>query len=675
MNKTVIDVPATIRYMSDWEEFYTDLFPRFPHILDKQIPGCGFTEWCLTNPDNVILCSPRNMLILNKYEQHPGDVFRVFNDKYDLDPEVDKDLSSDRPEAKGVEEFISKLIKMSEEEETGFTSKLWTDLGAYMTKRKSEGQPMKILVTYDSFRILKDVVKSMGLLDGFQIIVDEFQSIFTDSRFKSSTEIEFVNQLGDIQKVCYVSATPMIESYLEMIPEFAGLPYYELDWAALNPIRVTKPDLEIRVVDSIYKPIKKIISQYRIGLFESKTYTDLSGELVKVESREAVIYVNSVNNIITAIKRSGLKPSEVNILCANTPDNQSKIDKKLGKEWIIGKVPLPGEPRKMFTFCTRTVYLGADFYSPCARSFILSDANIDCLAVDISLDLPQILGRQRLISNPWKNSATFFYKPLKVSGETITPEMYATRIEEKMEITKNLLSVYGRLTDKDEKEALLIKYLKDVKNSNYKDDYVAVNGHFGSNQVPVMNNLVMVAEKRAFDIQGIDYKDRFSVFNTIQSVFDLNPEVMREFQHFFEGFEKIEGIQEKLKWVCEYDMSDEARGLINAQLDEKLREYLQIGKDRLKALGYNITRVKKELNDESFSMEDIKKAIYQEFKEGDRIINTDLKKRIKAVYDSLNYTKTAKAVDIEDWFEAKRTQISENGKSKEGYKLIKRKFN
>ena len=65
----------------------------------------------------------------------------------------------------------------------------------------------------------------------------------------------------------------------------------------------------------------------------------------------------------------------------------------------------------MFTFCTRTVYLGADFYSDNARSFILSDANIDCLAVDISLDLPQILGRQRSLTNPWKDSAEFYFKP------------------------------------------------------------------------------------------------------------------------------------------------------------------------------------------------------------------------------------------------------------------------
>ena len=107
-----------------------------------------------------------------------------------------------------------------------------------------------------------------------------------------------------------------------------------------------------------------------------------------IESKEAVIYVNSVNNILSIVGKAELRPEECNILCANTTDNQNKIKTKLGKGFSIGKVPLKGEKHKMFTFCTRTVYLGADFYSTNARTFIISDANISTLAVDISLDLP-----------------------------------------------------------------------------------------------------------------------------------------------------------------------------------------------------------------------------------------------------------------------------------------------
>ena len=191
MEKIIIKVPGQYRYMGEWNEFI-DLFPRFPHIMDKQVPGCGFTDWCLTNPDNVILCSPRNMLILNKWEQHPDDVFRVHNDKYDIDPGVDRDLNNDAKEKGEVETFIQTLERLSKEEKESFTSQLFRDLDNYFKRMDSCKKPYKILVTYDSFRILKDVLKELDNFNTFQIIVDEFQTIFTDSRFKSDTELEFV---------------------------------------------------------------------------------------------------------------------------------------------------------------------------------------------------------------------------------------------------------------------------------------------------------------------------------------------------------------------------------------------------------------------------------------------------------------------------------------------------
>lgn len=99
----------------------------------------------------------------------------------------------------------------------------------------------------------------------------------------------------------------------------------------------------------------------------------------------------------------------------------------------------------MFTFCTRTTYLGADFYSDNARSVILSDANVDCLAVDISLDLPQILGRQRLTENPWKNSAEFYYKSLTDKNKNkMTEEKFNAVIAEKKRMTESLLQTWNQ---------------------------------------------------------------------------------------------------------------------------------------------------------------------------------------------------------------------------------------
>ena len=82
MKKSIINVPSGIRYISQWENFK---IPDLPHIMNKQIPGCGFTEYCITNEEDVILCSPRKILLQNKYEQHKDDVYLVVNE-FDQDP-------------------------------------------------------------------------------------------------------------------------------------------------------------------------------------------------------------------------------------------------------------------------------------------------------------------------------------------------------------------------------------------------------------------------------------------------------------------------------------------------------------------------------------------------------------------------------------------------------------
>ena len=664
MEKIIIKVPGQYRYMGEWNEFI-DLFPRFPHIMDKQVPGCGFTEWCLTNPDNVILCSPRNMLILNKWEQHPDDVFRVHNDKYDIDPGVDRDLNNDAKEKGEVETFIQTLERLSKEEKESFTSQLFRDLDNYFKRMDSCKKPYKILVTYDSFRILKDVLKELDNFNTFQIIVDEFQTIFTDSRFKSDTELEFVNVLAGVEKVCYVSATPMIDKYLEQLPEFCNLPYYELDWTSEDPFRLQKPNLTVRIINSIYGPAKKIIESYKAGEYVTKMVNGKDGTPKTIESKEAMIYVNSVNNIIQIIKKSGLKSEECNILCSNTKENLDKIQTKLGKSFNIGKVPLKHEARKMFTFCTRTVYLGADFYSDNARSFILSDANIECLAVDISLDLPQILGRQRNLENPWKNEAEFFYKPFIKTGKEESKAEFDKRIAEKLEFSKQTLSNYHVAVDKKN----YLSILKDrIQDRHYRNDYVAINEHAGSEPIPVINQLVLVAEQRAYDIQQIDYADRFSVFNALSNSSGLEPEILEEAKELQNAYDLAENIPTKLKILCEYPVSDEARKVvINSLGDSKISEYLVLGPERLKALGYNTTKIRKEFGMACYDWSGIEKEVREEFRIGEKYTKSMIKEKLKEIYLKFNYPGSAKGTDLEKWFNVKLIKIG----TKDGFEILK----
>ena len=667
-------VPRGIRFIS---ELGTDFrFYKFPVkcIINKQLPGCGFTEYCLRGPENVILCSPRKMLLKNKKDQHKDSVYLVVNE-LEKELTVDKDLSKIDKTRSQV--FMDTLKEVVHGKDTVY-NRLMNEIKDYLNERKYLGdKPCKILVTYDSYRIVKDILESLGIFQSFYTVIDEFQTILHDSKFKSNTELEFLDILKQSHSALFVSATPMLEEYLNMLDEFDGLPYINMDWASQDPTRVLKPALKVLSMKSVGTKLPEIIQSYKSGNFE-KAIRIINGYPREIISDEAVFYVNSVNHIVSIIKKCDLQPEEVNILCSNTPENLKKIQRKLGKKFTIGKIPLKGVKPKMFTFCTRTVYLGADFNSLCARSFIFSDSNIDSLAVDISEDLPQILGRQRLFENPWKNEATFYYRST-CDYRKVSQEEFDKELERKKKSTNNLLRSFESAPD-DAKHDLAERYQTLARTQNYKDDYIAVNEHQRSNLVPVLNNLVLVNEIRAFKIQQIDYKDRFTVFSTIYNTLSPDDIVNQEVSRFLEQYQKFGTFKSKLKYLCEYSFNDAMTNIILDQIGEHdniKSYYLALGPEKLRALGYNKTYIEKELGIVTFSQELLESNIYSEFKVGDKITLADIKSRLEVLYKSINYDATPKAKDLENYFNVKessaRVEIDGVKKVVKIYNIISRK--
>ena len=670
MKKEKIIVPKGIRYLSEWNDFN---LPDHPSIIDKQITGCGFTEFCLTNPSNVILVSPRKILLENKEEQHKGEVFYATTG---LEKQVDfeKDLTAT---PKGIS---IKKQDFSEEEKQMIMDKinaLKEGIRNFYMISLYHNKPCKILVTYDSFRHVKEALADM--IDQFYVVVDEFQSIFTDSKFKSDTEIEFLQHIQDLQKVTYVSATPMIDKYLEMLDEFKDLPFYELDWESKDPLRILRPKLQIHSCSrSILPSANKIIQSYLNGEFES-TIIDIDGEKKEVVSKEAVLYVNSVKNICDIISRNGLTLENTNV---RTSDNEDKVRKAFnlkkqdlkvkGIESVIGKVPLEGEPHKMFTLCTRTVYLGADFYSECARTFIFSDANIDSLSVDITLDLPQILGRQRLETNPWKSRADLYYKTINEENK-LTEEELNEIIERKIKNTNNLLGAYQTCVDTG-KHTLAETYQKVAKSFNYRDDYVAVNEHVGNDLQPVFNNLMKVSDLRCYEIQQVDYADRFRVFNKVGEHvddFDSFMHILNEIEYGLTTF------TERMRFIYSLDVSQELMKLLLDNLTESSysKYYYSISKERAGTLGYVRGNLEKEytsLRLYSSNINSMIDSIKNKFKVGEKYSKSNIKETLKNIYEECGYSKTAKANDLDNYFEIKTCKILNisTGKWDHGFKIV-----
>ena len=133
MQKEKIKVPSGIRYISEWNEFN---FSKFPSkcIINKQLPGCGFTEYCIRSNENIILCSPRKMLLKNKKDQHGRDVYLVINE-LEKEVPIDKDLSKIDKSINRGDQFMEKLDEMVNGKNTVY-NRLMNEIKDYLNERK-----------------------------------------------------------------------------------------------------------------------------------------------------------------------------------------------------------------------------------------------------------------------------------------------------------------------------------------------------------------------------------------------------------------------------------------------------------------------------------------------------------------------------------------------------------
>ena len=190
----------------------------------------------------------------------------------------------------------------------------------------------------------------------------------------------------------------------------------------------------------------------------------------------------------------------------------------------------------------------------------------------------------------------------------------------------------------------------------------------------------MVNEIRAFKIQQIDYKDRFSVFSTVHNTLTPDDIVNREVSEFLKVYTGLNTIYDKLKLLCEYGLSQDGIDIVLGQIndsDEIKSFYLSLDPQKLKALSYNSTNIKKYLGIITFNKDLLKRSIYSNFNLGEKYSLANLKNKLGELYSSINYTATPKANDIENYFEVKEfttTEIIDGVKKRvRNYELLKRK--
>ncbi len=134
---------------------------------------------------------------------------------------------------------------------------------------------------------------------------------------------------------------------------------------------------------------------------------------------------------------------------------------------------------------------------------------------------------------------------------------------------------------------------------------------------------------------------------------------------------------ERLRLYCEFrdkykDNPVIMEGLFHRVTNLKIHQfYNYFGTSGCKAKHYLEGELDKIWRDSTKS-EKLAFEIYSRFHEGDRYLLSDLKQIIKEIYQKLSITKSPKASDIKDYFEASKTNITTPEGVKKGFKLKKR---
>ena len=638
MNKTVVEIPETVDKLSNWKEFS---LPPGHSIIDKEICGCGFTEFCLRNEDNIILCAPRRMLLEDKKSQHPES--NVYHFKNDLWDGASERYDLDNKKSKPTEQ-------PKEKEERVSISDLKSDLLRWYGTNPG---PYKILVTYDSLHHVLNALGTEALR--FKVVVDEFQALFIDAAYKPDVEIMFLSDLYDFPNVTYVSATPMLEKYLDALEYFKDLKFYEFSWpkSKVLPVRIVR-----RYVKSISYEVGKYINNYRRGIYESKV---VGGKLYK--SKELVIFCNSIRSICGMIKRYKLSPSETNVLCASTEENEKRLALYGHSR---GRVPLLGEPHKMFTFCTKTAYLGADFYSTSAYTIVCSDGDIQTLVVDVSLDLPQILGRQRLEENVFRNEVLYLSKGAKddtILG--IKEEEFITDLRARDKNTEDILRDISRMGEAGKKD-----YVERLRRDPelYVHDFIGISRDGN----PCKNTLLRTALLRSWEISRKEYQDSICIRRGMESLgYEVVDSEREEIISSFQAkFSELGNFTDKMELYCNYIITYPELKSEPILVPREYQNYMELlGPEKIRSLGYREKDIS-EYIDSLEKRETLKEQIISKYPIGSKVLLSQVKSDLAKIYEVNGITLSAKAVDLGKYLDLKEVLIPKDGKYQKGYKIL-----
>lgn len=420
-----------------------------PHncIFNKVVTGSGGTTVVLSNSEDYVIAVPTTELIINKTGR------------------TDAGLSLFKSEERS--QHIFGLFGK-------FNSQVASDLNSYLESKGTK----KIMCTYDKVPRILDFIEPKD----YRLLIDEYHCLLKAYSYRQKAIDGVLDNFRRFKSFCFMSATPILPSFKPSC--LADVREIQADWGN----SLDKLTVELQQTNKPYSLAANIINAYkRDGFITSKE---------GVRSYEAFFFINSVTDIVAILKHCKLSNDEVRIICANTPENQEKL--------IGYDISNSRSPNKMFNFITSKSFEGADYFSETGLCFVVSTQSNPHTLASIDTDIPQIAGRIRTKSNPFRNFIVhIFNTTYKKLNLNMTYKEMEAKTNEALDTARETIDLFNSAKNQKVKDNLRDKLKHDL-NKLYMS-YDSINDKF------ILNDMLPKLELYNFQVNEVVYKSGLSI--------------------------------------------------------------------------------------------------------------------------------------------------------------------
>ena len=567
-------------------------------IFNKVVTGCGGTTIALFNNKNQIITVPTTELITNKT---------------------------------GLTEAGVAIITAPDGIKTQSVFGLFDKFNlAQKALKEYVAQPgtKKILCTYDKVRQLVRLIEPQQ----YQILIDEYHQLLKAFSYRHKAINGVFENFKRFKSFCFLSATPISPDFTPS--PLDGVEQIDAVWENTDTLFV-----KLEQTNNPYVRAANFINNYK-----KDGFITINGE----KSYEAFFFINSVTDIAAILKYCNLSNDEVKIVCANNEENEAKLS-----GYTISN---SRSENKRFTFITSKSFEGADYFSETGLCFVVSNSRNKNTLLDISTDIYQIAGRIRTPENPFRNVLVHIFNTAgkRKLNLNISYEDFKLSIQSDTEGAKAIIKTLNENANAKKMAEKMIK-------SEYimKDD----NGNYFFNDTLVKLDLMNFQIEKQIYSEGLKLIKSYNTNGILTT--DINWEKVENTINnaskkmpFKDAYLKYSELRKQ-----SFDFGKQALEIALIQ-PLVVDAYNKLGDDKVRKLRYIKEAIKRELiNLDNTKSQDEKVAemIKQAIELPCQKTCPELITIIDKAYKTAGITKKAKAADITNWFNCKKTSAKIDG--------------